>query len=62
LALLTSINAEINHKTLSKEVSNCAKALMSSPGLSNEIKEQIKSIDANQIEKSIKNSLKVLVT
>jgi len=35
---------------------------MSSPGLSNEIKEQIKSIDANQIEKSIKNSLKVLVT
>jgi len=51
------INAAISDKTLSKEVSKYAKKLMKSPDLSNEIKEQIKSMDANQIEGFRKESL-----
>jgi hypothetical protein len=51
------INAAINDKTLSKEVSKYAKELMKSPDLSNEIKEQIKSMDANQIDEFRKESL-----
>jgi len=52
------INAAINNKTLNKEVSNYAKEIMKSPDLSNEIKEQITSMDANQIEKFRKLSLR----
>ena len=51
------INAAMNDKSLSKEVSKYATELMKSPHLNNEIKEQIKSMDANQIEELRKESL-----
>lgn len=51
------INSAMNDKTLSKEVSKYARELMKSPDLSDEIKEQIKLMDANKIEGIRKESL-----
>jgi hypothetical protein len=52
------INDAMDDKTLSKEVSKYAKELMKSPDLSSEIKKQINSMEANQIEEVRKESLR----